>query len=103
MVIARREAVKSRIVAFGFASVLAVSVAGCATEQGQRAATGGLIGAGAGALVGQAVGRDTGSTLAGAAGGAILGAVVGSATAPQSSRYYCRYQRSDGSIYTAPC
>jgi uncharacterized protein YcfJ len=93
--------VKSRIVALSLVSVLTVFAAGCETQQQQRAATGGLIGAGAGALVGQAVGGNTGSTLAGAAGGAILGAAVGSATAPKTQ--YCRYQRSDGTIYSAPC
>ncbi len=94
---------KSRMATIAIASIVGLSAAGCETQQQQRAATGGLIGAGAGALVGQAVGGNTGSTLAGAAGGAILGAVVGTATAPQSARDYCRYQRSDGSVYTAPC
>lgn len=78
-------------------------LAGCAaTEQEQRAGTGALIGAGAGALAGQAIGRDTRSTVIGAGAGALLGAVVGTASTPQNSRY-CRYQRQDGTIYTARC
>lgn len=83
--------------------LFSVVLAGCAaTEQEQRAGTGALIGAGAGALAGQAIGRDTRSTVAGAGAGALLGAVVGTASAPQSSRY-CRFQRPDGTIYTARC
>lgn len=93
-----------RILILSFTAALAMAVAGCAssTQQEQRAATGGLIGAGVGALAGQAIGGNTGATVAGAAGGAILGAVIGSATTPQGERY-CRYRRNDGSIYTAPC
>ncbi|MCT7375401.1 glycine zipper 2TM domain-containing protein [Chelativorans salis] len=86
------------------AILVAMALAGCASEQQQRAGTGALVGAGAGALAGQALGRDTKSTLAGAAGGAILGGVIGSATAPRrQSQELCRYQAADGSIYTAPC
>jgi hypothetical protein len=83
--------------------LLAALLSGCAaTEREQRAGTGALIGAGAGALAGQAIGRNTTSTVVGAGAGALLGAVVGTATTPQSERY-CRYQRPNGTIYTAPC
>ena len=83
--------------------LLSAAMAGCAaTEQEQRAGTGALIGAGAGALAGQAIGGNTKSTVVGAGAGALLGAVVGTATTPRSSQY-CRYRRSDGAIYTAPC
>jgi uncharacterized protein YcfJ len=83
--------------------VLATLTAGCAaTEREQRAGTGALIGAGAGALAGQAIGGNTASTVVGAGAGALLGAAVGTATTPQRERY-CRYQRANGSIYTAPC
>jgi uncharacterized protein YcfJ len=83
--------------------LFSAALAGCAaTEQEQRAGTGALIGAGAGALAGQAIGRNTKSTVIGAGAGALLGAVVGTASTPQGSRY-CRYQRSDGTIYTARC
>ncbi len=83
--------------------LLSVALAGCAaTEREQRAGTGALIGAGTGALVGQAIGRDTRSTVAGAGAGALLGAVAGSATTPRAP-HYCRYQRRDGTIYTARC
>ncbi len=85
------------------ALVASLAVAGCATEAEQRAGTGAVLGAGAGALAGQAIGQNTESTLIGAAGGAILGAVVGQATTPRRGEELCRYQRRDGSIYTAPC
>ena len=84
-------------------ALLCVSLAGCATtEQDQRAGTGALVGAGVGALAGQAIGRNTTSTVVGAGAGALLGAVVGTASTPRSTGY-CRYQRPDGSIYTARC
>uniref|UniRef100_UPI0035A86D1F YMGG-like glycine zipper-containing protein n=1 Tax=Mesorhizobium sp. LHD-90 TaxID=3071414 RepID=UPI0035A86D1F len=83
--------------------LLVAGLAGCAaTEREQRAGTGALVGAGVGALAGQAIGRDTRSTVIGAGTGALLGAVVGTASAPPDARY-CRYQRADGSIYTARC
>jgi hypothetical protein len=81
--------------------LLSIAVAGCtATEREQRAGTGALVGAGVGALAGQAIGRDTRSTVVGA--GALLGAVAGSSTTPRAP-HYCRYQRRDGTIYTARC
>ena len=84
-------------------ALIFVSLAGCAaTEQEQRAGTGALIGGGVGALAGQAIGGNTRATIAGAGAGALLGAVVGTASTPQNTGY-CRYQRPDGSIYTARC
>jgi uncharacterized protein YcfJ len=92
-------AAKSKIT---FCLLVAV-LAGCAaTEQEQRAGTGALVGAGVGAVAGQAIGRNTRSTVVGAGAGALLGAVVGTASAPQGARY-CRFQRNDGTIYTARC
>jgi hypothetical protein len=83
--------------------LLSIVVAGCtATEREQRAGTGALVGAGVGALAGQAIGRDTRSTVVGAGAGALLGAVAGSATTPRAP-HYCRYQRRDGTIFTARC
>ncbi len=83
--------------------LLVAALAGCAaTEREQRAGTGALVGAGVGAVAGQAIGRNTRSTVVGAGAGALLGAVVGTASAPQSAGY-CRFQRRDGTIYTARC
>ncbi|HEY2035115.1 MAG TPA: YMGG-like glycine zipper-containing protein [Rhizomicrobium sp.] len=63
-------------VAIAAASMLVL--AGCGTDPGDRAVSGGLIGAGAGALVGAA----TGNVATGAAIGAASGAVIGAATDP---------------------
>jgi hypothetical protein len=63
-------------VAAAAASMLVL--AGCGTSTGDRAVSGGLIGAGAGALVGAA----TGSAATGAAIGAVGGAAIGAATDP---------------------
>ena len=50
-------------------------------DPGQRAVSGGLIGAGAGALIGGAAAGDTGAAIGAATGGA-LGAITGAAMTP---------------------
>ena len=67
---------RTPVLVVGFAAALLL--AGCGTNQGDRAASGALIGAGAGAVIGAA----TGNAGAGAAIGAVGGAVVGAATDP---------------------
>ena len=57
--------------------VLAISLAACGNTRGDRALSGGAIGAGAGALTGAAVG---GSVLGGAVLGGAAGAAVGGLT-----------------------
>ena len=57
----------------------ALVVAGCGTDPGGRALSGGLLGAGAGAAIGAATGGSVGT--AAAIGGAV-GAVGGAATSP---------------------
>lgn len=85
-------------------AVVTISISGCATnEQNRRGGTGALVGAGVGAVAGQAIGRSTRATVGGAAAGALLGAVVGTASTPSQDRDHCRYRRSDGTIYIAPC
>lgn len=65
-------------------AVLAVgSLAACGNTPGQRAVSGGLLGAGGGALIGGATG---GNPLTGAVIGGVGGAAVGAVTAP-SRRY----------------
>jgi len=59
--------------------VVALALAGCGYSPGDRAASGGLIGAGAGAAIGAATG---GSPLAGALIGGAVGAVGGAVTSP---------------------
>ncbi|HUO99474.1 MAG TPA: YMGG-like glycine zipper-containing protein [Rhizomicrobium sp.] len=56
----------------------ALLLAGCGTDPGDRAVSGGMIGAGAGAIIGAA----TGTAATGAAIGALSGAAIGAATNP---------------------
>ena len=64
------------------ASALAMLTAACGDTPGQRAVTGGAIGAASGAVVGSTVGAP----VVGGAGGA----VVGAATTPRNDYYYSR-------------
>jgi hypothetical protein len=61
----------------------AMTLSGCGRTPGERAVSGGLIGAGAGAALGAATG---GSPLAGALIGGGVGAVGGAVTAPREYR-----------------
>ena len=67
-----------RNIAIGALMTSAVALAGCGTTPGERAVSGGLLGAGAGA----AVGSVSGSAGAGAVIGGVTGAAVGAATTP---------------------
>lgn len=58
---------------------LSISLAACGYSPGDRAASGGLIGAGAGAAIAAATG---GAPLVGALVGGAVGAVGGAATSP---------------------
>lgn len=60
-------------------SIIALTLAGCATKMQTGALVGSGIGAAVGAGVGQAVGRDTRSTLLGAGIGAVVGGLTGGA------------------------
>jgi len=72
----------SRISCLILCAALALATGACGDTPGQRALTGGAIGAGGGALVGAAAGNP----WAGAIVGGLGGAAVGAATTPQ--RYY---------------
>ena len=61
-------------------AALALSLAACGETPGQRALTGGLLGAGGGA----AIGSLSGNAGAGALIGAGVGAVGGAVTAPRN-------------------
>ncbi|HKU94115.1 MAG TPA: bacteriocin [Vineibacter sp.] len=80
---------RNNVVALSFVALLAGA---CGDTWGQRAVTGGAIGAGSGAVVGAATG---GSPLTGAVVGGALGAGVGAATTPKrryrDDRYYSPY------------
>lgn len=67
-----------RHLAMGAALASVLVVAACGTDPGDRAVSGGLLGAGAGAAIGAA----TGNPAAGAAIGAAAGAVTGAVTDP---------------------
>ncbi len=60
--------------------VLALSLSACGYSQGDRAVSGGLIGAGGGAALGAVTGLGPG---AGAVLGGAAGAVTGAATSPR--------------------
>jgi len=64
--------------AMGAMLVSALAVAGCGTTPGERAVTGGMLGAAGGAVIGAA----TGNPAAGAAIGAVSGAAIGAVTDP---------------------
>ncbi len=58
---------------------VALALAGCGYNQGDRAVSGGLIGAGAGAIIGSVTGIGP---AGGAVIGGVAGAVGGAATSP---------------------
>ena len=70
------ERMKSLVIGAVLASALALTA--CGTNPGDRAVSGGLLGAGAGAAIGAA----TGNPAAGAAIGAVSGAAIGALTDP---------------------
>lgn len=73
-----------RAIVFVTAVGLVVSVAGCGQTPGQRALSGGLIGAGGGAGLAAVTG---GNPLFGALVGGGAGALTGALTAPPHRRY----------------
>ena len=67
-----------------FASALSMLTAACGETPGDRALSGGAIGAASGAVVGSTVGHPVGGAVVGGLGGA----AVGAATTPQRDSYY---------------
>jgi hypothetical protein len=65
-------------IVLGVITASALSLAACGTSPGERAVTGGLLGAGAGAAIGAAAGNPAAGALVGGA----VGAVGGAATSP---------------------
>jgi hypothetical protein len=64
------------------ALVVTLGVAGCGYTPEQRAASGGLIGAGTGAAIASAAGGGPGAVIAGSLLGAGTGALIGANTRP---------------------
>jgi hypothetical protein len=75
--------IEARSIETWLALGLVLAVAACGDTPGQRAVTGGALGAGTGAVVGSTVGHPLGGAVVGGLGGA----AVGAATAPDR-RYY---------------
>jgi hypothetical protein len=73
-----------RIAKLVMLGVLGFLLAGCGDRPGERALSGGLIGAGAGAAIGAATG---GSPATGALIGGGVGAAGGALTSPRGYRY----------------
>ena len=69
---------RHKILAAGPARAALLMLGACGTTPGDRAVSGGMIGAGAGA----AIGAVTGTAATGAAIGALSGAAIGAATDP---------------------
>jgi len=88
---------RTKMMLLGFAATLLV--AGCGTNQGDRAASGALIGAGAGAVLGAAAGNPG----LGAAVGGVAGGVVGAATDPCDLNLGDPVWRNDRSSYERRC
>jgi len=86
----RNATLKSGAVAAVFASALAL--AGCGTTPGDRAVSGGLLGAGAGAAVGSLYGDAGKGAVIGGVGGAALGAL----STPPPGYYDDGYSRPPG-------
>ena len=57
-------------------SVTALLLAGCGSDPGDRAVSGGLIGAGTGAVIGAAAGDPAAGALIGGLGGAAIGGLT---------------------------
>lgn len=67
-----------RTLAIGAVMASALAIAGCGTTPGDRAVSGGMLGAAGGAVIGAA----TGNPATGAAIGAVAGAATGAMTDP---------------------
>ena len=76
--------IHNRIATIMLAFGLVCGLAGCGERPGERALTGGLIGAGTGAVIGGATGGNAGT---GALIGGGVGALGGAVTAPRGARW----------------
>ena len=65
-----------KTIAIGAVLASALTLAACGTNPGDRAVSGGLLGAGAGAAIGAAAGNPAAGAAIGAAAGAVTGAVT---------------------------
>lgn len=78
-----QQTMSSRIATMAVLAGLGFVLAGCGNRPGERALTGGLLGAGTGAAIGAVTG---GSPAAGALIGGGIGALGGAVTSPRGVR-----------------
>jgi len=93
----RKATVHTGILSAVFATALMVS--GCGTTPGERALSGGAIGAGTGAAIGSLSGHAGTGAIIGGVGGAAVGAL----TTPRPPRYASNYGCVDYSYYYRRC
>ena len=89
---------KTKQIALSAIVLTGLALSGCGYTQGDRAVSGGLLGAGAGA----AIGSVTGSAGTGAVIGGLGGAALGAATAPPR-RFSSQPQCVRWSSYSGRC
>jgi hypothetical protein len=82
--IASKSVAVNRIAKMAMLAGIGFVLASCGNRPGERALSGGLIGAGAGAAIGAATG---GNPAAGALIGGGVGALGGAVTSPRGARY----------------
>ena len=85
----RNTTMKSGAIAAVFATALALT--GCGTTPGERAVSGGVLGAGAGAAIGSVTGSAGRGAVIGGVGGAALGALTSPPGYYDRDGYYDRY------------
>jgi hypothetical protein len=90
---------KTRNIALSAIVLTGFALAGCGTTPGERALSGGVLGAGTGA----AIGSITGNAGTGAVIGGVGGAAVGALTAPPRTRYSYEPRCVRWSSYSGHC
>ena len=93
----RKSTLQSGVLAAVFATAL--TVAGCGTTPGDRAVSGGLLGAGGGAAIGSLSGNAGKGAVIGGVGGAALGLL----TTPRYPRYSYAGRCARYSSYSGRC
>ena len=79
----------------------AVALSACGTYQGDRAASGALIGAGGGAAIGAIAGNAGAGALIGGVGGAVVGAAINPCTLNLGDPFWRR--NGGAAAYQARC
>jgi len=93
----------TRRVGFSAVVVLAMAVSACGTTPGDRALSGGLLGAGAGAAIGSVTGSAGRGAIIGGVGGAALGALTNPNTLNLGTPPWRTASRSTRTAYATRC